>query len=125
MENGSNSSQGKNKELNFFESTVTSFLSKFDNNFRIFSLNINSIDKKFEDILFLLNGQLDILDLNESKLNSKHDESLFEHPCYDLHRLDRLINNSGGVMVYVKKNLKSSRVMFDDNSEIISFVIDI
>ena len=67
---------------------------------------------------------MDVLVINESKLNSKHDESIFEHPCYDIHRLDRIGSGGGGVMVYVKKNLNSSRVTFDDTSEIISFVID-
>ena len=82
--------------------------------------------KKIADILFLLNGQLvDVLVINESKLNEKHDDSTFEHPCYENYRLDRQNSGGGGVMAYVKKNLNPSRVTFDEASEIISFVVNI
>ena len=123
--NGINS-QAKDKEQNLFETEVSTYLNKFRNNLRISSLNINSLDKKIADILFLLNGQLvDVLVINESKLNEKHDDSTFEHPCYENYRLDRQNSGGGGVMAYVKKNLNPSRVTFDDASEIISFVVNI
>jgi hypothetical protein len=49
----------------------------------------------------------------------------FEHPCYENYRLDRQNSGGGGVMVYVKKNLNPSRVVFDEASVIISFIITI
>ena len=55
---------------------------------------------------FLLNQQLvDILVINETKLDEKDDISQLEHPSYSILRRDRLINKGGGVMTYVKKNL--------------------
>ena len=109
-----------------FESNVTSYLNKFRNKLRISSLNINSLDKRFADILFLLNGQLvDVLVINETKLNEKHDDSTFDHPCFENYRLDRQNSGGGAVLVYVKKKLNPSRVTFDDHSEMISFIITI
>ena len=109
-----------------YESTVSEYLNKFRNNLKIRALNINSLAKKFEDVLFLLNRQfVDVLVIGESKLNSKHDESEFEHPCYDIYRLDRLDSGGGGVLVFVKKNLFSSHVIFDPFSEMISFLIKV
>ena len=63
--NGKNT-QTKDQEQNLFESKVTNYLNKFRNNLRISSLNINSLDKKFADILFLLNGRL--VDIISNKL---------------------------------------------------------
>jgi exonuclease III len=73
-----------------------------------------------------LNGQLvDVLVINETKLNEKHDDSTFDHPCFENYRLDRQNSGGGAVLVYVKKNLNPSRVTFDDHSEMISFIITI
>ena len=123
--------QVNNKEKNVFEESVSSYLHKFTNNSRISSLNINSIDAKFEDILFFLNGQLvDILVINESKLSEKNDDSIFQHACYDFYRRDRPRDvekkgSGGGVVVYVKKNLSSYCVTMDNDSEIISFITNV
>ena len=119
------------KEKNVFEEAVSSYLRKCTNNLRISSLNINSLDAKLEDILFLLNGQMvDILVINESKLSEKNDDSIFQHACYDFYRRDRPRDiekkgSGGGVVAYVKKNLNSCSVSMDDVSEIISFITNV
>ena len=47
--------KAKTQEQNVFESSVSSYLNKFRNNLRVASLNINSLEKKYNDILFILN----------------------------------------------------------------------
>ena len=116
--------QAVTQEQNFFENQTTSFLSKHSRNLKIAALNINSIQNKFGDILFILNQQLaDILVIGESKLDDTKDESLFQHPSYELFRRDRFGKGGGGLMVYVKRNLQPSRVFVDEVSEIISLII--
>ena len=116
--------QAVTQQQNVFEKQSTCFLTKHSRNLKISALNINSIQNKIGDILFLLNQQLiDILVIGESKLDETKDESLYQHPSYELYRRDRVGKGGGGLMVYVKKNLQSSRVTFDNNSEIISLVI--
>ena len=118
--------KAKTQEQNVFESSVSSYLNKFRNNLRVASLNINSLEKKYNDILFILNEQLvEVLVINETKLNEKSDDSIFEHGAYETYRLDRQLSAGGGVLVYAKKNLNPSRVTFDKSSEIISFAIKI
>jgi len=118
--------KAKTQEQNVFESSISSYLNKFRNNLRVASLNINSLEKKYNDILFILNEQLvDVLVINETKLNEKSDDSIFEHDAYETYRLDRQLSAGGGVLVYAKKNLNPSRVTFDKSSEIISFAIKI
>lgn len=93
-------------ERNSFEKTATTFLSKHWSNLKIAALNINSIEQKFVDILFVLNQQLvDVLVIGESKLNERLDESLFQHPSYETLRRDRVISGGGGVLIFIKKNL--------------------
>jgi hypothetical protein len=108
-----------------FESECSNYLNKYDKNFSIGLLNINSIESKFHDVAFILKKQLlDILVINETKLTDKTDSTLFESINYDLIRRDRLKNKGGGIIVFIKKNLNRSNLKIDQESsnEIISLL---
>ncbi len=114
------------KENQTFQSECCDFLNKYDKNFKIALININSVESKFQDIKFLLNKQLiDILIIVESKLCDKTDTSLFKSLHYDIIRRDRGVNKGGGILIFVKTNLNRTLVLLDADSsdELISFII--
>jgi len=59
--------------------------------------------------------------IDESKLDETKDESLYQHPSYELYRRDR-VGKGGGLMVYVKKTF--NRQEFLSTKKIISLVIN-
>lgn len=69
----------------------------------IIYLNINSIFNKFEHIFSLLDlANLDIIALNEIKLDDTIPDKAFLHERYRLVRRDRSARG-GGILIYVKK----------------------
>ena len=103
-----------------FQNRTTNFLKNFSKNLIISSLNINSLQHKFSHISFILDQQLvDILVLNETKLNSTHCNSQFENVNYQMIRRDRG-SGGGGIMVYIKKSIKTFNAQIDDDNEIIT-----
>lgn len=112
--------------MKFFESDVSNYLLKYNNNFSVGVLNINTIINKFHDIIFILNKQLlDIFIINESKLDKDIDDSLFTTNNYDLIRRDRLTDGGGGVLIFIKKNLVRSKteITIESLNEIVNFII--
>ncbi len=114
--------------MKYFETDVSDYMTKYKNNFSVGMLNINTIINKFHDIAFILNKQLlDILIINESKLNKNIDDSLFTTNHYDLIRRDRLTDGGGGVLIFIKKNIVRSKteINFESSNEIINFIISL
>ena len=107
-----------------FQADIKYYLKNYHSNLSISSLNINSLSDKFSNISFMLEQQLvDVLILNETKLNSNHDNHYFENAHYDFFRRDRQSGGGGGIIVYVKKTLKVFNVSIDDKIEMISLII--
>ena len=68
-------------------------------------LNINSLRNKFNELVELMRGRLDILVLTETKLDHTFPEKQFLIPGYKKpFRLDRNVNG-GGVMIYVREDI--------------------
>ena len=89
--------------------------------FHIIHLNINSIFNKFEHVFIMLNTlNVDIIALNEIKLDDLIPSRLYEHPKYDLIRRYRNAYG-GGVLVYVKKCYKILHKNSSTDYEIVSF----
>ena len=68
------------------------------------SLKINSLSAHLEELrVFLFNYKIDLLSINEMKLDLTIDESELYLPGYELIRKDRVRNgrNGGGVCFYV------------------------
>lgn len=76
-----------------------------------------------DDIAFILSKQLlDILLINESKLDNNDDDSLFNNDNYMMFRRDRTASG-GGIVLYIKKNLRIDSIDIHESFEIISLII--
>ena len=79
-------------------------------NFHIIHININSLFNKIEHVFEFINDtNVDIVSLNEIKLDNNIPSESFEHPNYKLIRRSRT-GNGGGIMVYVKKVYQVSEI---------------
>ena len=80
--------------------------------FKIVHLNIRSLPKKINQLKAILEGStIDILTISESWLHDKIDTQLVQIQGYDIFRLDRKAQNSGGtkrgggLVIYTKSSL--------------------
>jgi hypothetical protein len=82
-------------------------LLKSANGLKICHLNVNSVRNKFHDIVSLLiDCNIDVLALTESKLNPNRDlDSQFLIDGYNFSRFDRDYNNGGGTVIYIKQSI--------------------
>ncbi len=115
-----NSKHPSSPSMKFFESDVSNYLLKYNNNLSVGVLNINTIINKFHDITFILSKQLlDIFIINESKLNKDIDDSLFTMNNYDIIRRDRLTDGGGGVVALALKVSCKTKTFCSSSSLII------
>ena len=74
-------------------------------------LNINSVRYKFTDLQTIINGNVDIVSMAETKLDASFPSAQFTlegyHTPYDLD----INNKSGGILVYVKCSIPSPAFM--------------
>ena len=69
-------------------------------------LNINSLRNKFESLKCIMKGNLDILVITESKLDSSFPSQQFAIEGYALpYRIDRDAGCGGGVLIYVREDI--------------------
>ena len=74
------------------------------------SLNINSLTNKFDALNVIVNNQVDIVILDETKLDDTFTEDQFCIEGFSKpYRLDRN-RNGGGVMIYVRKDIPSKEL---------------
>ena len=72
------------------------------------SLNINSLLAHIDELrVFMSNSKIDILSINETKLDSTIKDSEVYLPGFEITRKDRKVNgrNGGGICMYVRCNL--------------------
>ena len=80
---------------------------KYRDNVFIGNLNINSIRYKFDQLMSIIQGHVDILILTETKIDSSFPSSQFMIDGYGPpHRLDRN-GNGGGILVFVREDIPS------------------
>jgi hypothetical protein len=88
---------------------LKNFGSENNGKLKILHLNVNSLFlKKHEFSEAVALGTYDLISLNETKLDDLIPSSFFTHPSYSVIRRDRL-RNGGGILIFVKKNLKVVR----------------
>ena len=88
--------------------SVNSYSNVFRHGLAIACLNINSLLAHIDDLkIFMVNCKIDILCINETKLDSSVSNSEIYLSGYDVVRLDRNVNgrNGGGVCIYIRSNL--------------------
>ena len=86
-------------------------LNVFGRGLVIASLNINSLLAQIDDLrIFLSNSKIDILAINETKLDATINDYEVHLPGFEVLRRDHLINgrNGGGVCIYLRNNIKSA-----------------
>ena len=77
------------------------------NRIMIGSLNINSLPKKFSQLKEIIGNNLDILTIQETKLDASFPPQQFVLPGYsEPYRLDRN-RDGGGVLIYVREDVPS------------------
>ena len=80
------------------------------NNIIIGTLNINSLANKFDFLKHVVNRNLDVLILQETKLDDSFPKNQFAMDGYRIpYRLDRN-RNGGGVMIYVREDIPSCQL---------------
>ena len=80
------------------------------NRLMIGCLNINSLVNKFEFLKIIIDNQLDILVLVETKLDNSFTTKQFLIPGYTKPYSKIRNKNGGGVMIYIKENIPSKEV---------------
>ena len=83
-------------------------------------LNINGIGGKFDSLKEIIQENIDILVISESKLDGSYPDNMFDIEGYSQpFRRDRKINggNGGGVLVYVKEGIPCRQLKAKHTSE--------
>ena len=111
-------------ENNFLDSfnDLKSIRKKNPNRLIIAQININSIRNKFDFLLPIVNNNVDILLVSETKIDSSFPNAQFHIKGYTTYRLDRT-QNGGGLLFYVKEDIPSSMLNIDMSVE--GFFIEI
>ena len=98
------------------------------NNVIIAQLNINSLRNKFHALKEMINGNIDILVLTETKLDGTFPRSQFRIPGYRVpYRKDR-DTHGGGVMIYVREDIPSDilrKHVLEENIEAIFIQVNL
>ena len=104
-----------NHQSNFYQfvstkhESTSNFRLPSNRGFKKASLNINSLSAHIDEIRILLNDKfLDVLAIQETKLNNSHRDSEFYIPRFDLVRRDRISDGDGGVCFYIKSSINFS-----------------
>ena len=83
-------------------------------------LNINSIQNKFDGIMNMVEGNLDIFLISETQINNSFPDAQFFHEGYSHpHRRDRCLGGGGGggLLMYVNENIPSRLLKSHDTPE--------
>ena len=98
---------GSNSDIETAENLLRKIRVKDANRVIIGTLNINSLAPKFEQLKEVIGTNIDILTIQETKLDSSFPVSQFLIDGYsEPYRLDRN-RNGGGVMIYVREDIPS------------------
>ena len=89
--------------------------------FKIASINLASLYKNIDQLrIYMLSKTVDILAINETRLDSSIQNGEVSIPGYTLERKDRN-RNGGGVALYIRDSINYKRLLDlpDDNTELI------
>ena len=85
---------------------LRSIRTKYVDNIIIASLNVNSIRNKFDQLSSVIQGNVDLLVVNETKVDSTFPTAQFTMEGYTTYRLDR-DKNGGGIMIFIREDIPS------------------
>ena len=120
-----------NNEVNTFScspyieiESLTPVLSKYKANFSVLSLNIQSLNSKFDALLAILselngnNIKIDAICLQETWLSTDQDASIFNIPCYQLITLGKKCSAHSGLAIYLSDSFSYLIKSVHDDSEL-------
>ena len=88
-------------------------------------LNINSLRNKFEALQFIINRNLDIILLSETKLDDSFPSAQFMLKNFGIpYRLDRN-SNGGGLLLYVREDIPSKFLKVKSDCNIESICVEV
>ena len=98
------------KKSNDIDQVLRDLRSNNPSNLNFCYLNINSVRNKFTDFQEIINGNVDVISIAETKIGASFPSAQFflegYHSPYRLY----VINRSGGIFVYVKSSIPSRRL---------------
>jgi hypothetical protein len=104
---------------------LSSYLKNIESNFSVLSLNIQSLNAKFNPLLAILNDlqennlMFDAICLQETWIaSSPPDFSMFNIPCYSTIPLSASISSHSGLVIYLHEKHQYSMCEFDYNKAI-------
>ena len=93
-----------NEELNNISSVQESLALPSKRGLKLAVLNINDLKAHIDELkIYLAGNEIDILAINETKLNKIDKTEIVRIPGYEIVRRDRTIDKGGGVCFYVKQ----------------------
>ena len=118
----------KNNNADDVLNTLKSLRLKNVNNLIFAHLNINSLSGKFDALSYIIQDNIDILVVSETKLDPTFPACQFKIPGYSMpFRRDRN-RNGGGVMIFVREDISSKLLVrhnLPDDIEVISVEINL
>ena len=97
-------------------------------NLNFWYLNINSVSNKFTTFQEIINGNVDVLSIAETKIDPSFPSAQFVLEGYHSpYRLD-ISSRSGGILVYVKSSIPSLHLSCEnlcDSIQAVSFEINL
>ena len=87
-------------------------------------LNINSLRNKFSSLVELIQGNLDILIIGETKLDKTFPDEQFKINGFKLYRKDRN-EHGGGVVIYVRADIPSQEKGYKLPSNVEGVIVEI
>ena len=89
-----------------------STINPFGRGFVMAALNINSLLAHLDDLkVFVLDSKIDVLAINETKIDSSVNDNEIYLPGFEVVRKDRSVNgrSGGGVCIYLRSNINQTR----------------
>ena len=98
------------KKSNDIDQVLINVRSTNPSNINFYYLNINSVRNKFTDFQEIINGNVDVVSIAETKIDASFPSAQFVLEGYHSpYRLD-VSSRSGGILVYVKSSIPSRRL---------------
>ena len=104
--------------------TLRSLRASNAGNIIIAHLNINSLRYKFNSLVELIQGNLDILVIGETKLDNTFPDAQFKIDGFKLYRKDRN-EDGGGVVIYVRADIPSQEKDYQLPSNVEGVLVEI
>ena len=92
----------------------------------IFSqININSIRNKFEQLIYIVNNEIDILMVSETKLDGTFPKSQFLMQGYSTPFIKGQTSKGGGILLYIKEDVPCKIIKTEIDAYYEGFIIEI